>query len=312
MQTMRFPVAVVLAAFAIQAHSASFDCAKAATRVERAICAAPDLGKLDEAIAAAYGAAAIDLDEAMRQRLARAQREWLKQRRAPPALAPDMQQRLAQLRTTRVTIDGVAFLQLAGESRPMYVLGAAAGAAAYNRWVDTVWEANSHDTSPRDADVQRARCVAEAPAGQQDDCIVESQAHVYRTSVLAPAIVSVYEWRSLDQGAAHPENETHHDNWWLSRSGPVTVADMFAGDAYKTVIAQATRRFVQRDGGKATQEAIDSVTDPDAWGLSSKGMTLTGDGYVFSHGRGVVDIDVPWRDFGTALRPGFTAALNLK
>jgi len=51
---MRFFWAVVFGLLATTAQAASFDCAKAATQIERAICSSPDLSRLDEAMAATY------------------------------------------------------------------------------------------------------------------------------------------------------------------------------------------------------------------------------------------------------------------
>jgi uncharacterized protein len=60
---------------AAPASAASFDCARAATPVENAICADPVRSRLDVDIAAAYAAAGEGLDDAMRARLQRSQRE---------------------------------------------------------------------------------------------------------------------------------------------------------------------------------------------------------------------------------------------
>lgn len=63
------------------AGAASFDCGKAATPVEKKICADPALSKADEELAAAYRAAlAVTLDPAS---LRREQREWLQSRDRP-------------------------------------------------------------------------------------------------------------------------------------------------------------------------------------------------------------------------------------
>ncbi len=309
-KTTRQIVAAGATLLALQAHAASFDCAKASTRVETTICADPALGKLDDDVATAYAAAGDGLDDSMRKRLARSQREWLRIRSTPRDLAGDMKMRLRQLQHVMTSINGVRFLQLVGDKRPMFVLSAAPGAAAYNHWADSVWEANSHDLSPRAAEGVQAKCVADNPATADNDCMTESVVHAYRTSVPGPGLVSVYEWRSVDLQAAHPMDETHHFNWWLSRPGQVTSADIFAGDAYKAVIARSARDYVQANGGEAPKEAVDSVTDPDAWGLFADGMHLSGDGYTFRAGRGEFEITIPWRAFGSSLRRDFEAALS--
>ncbi len=294
------------------AYAASFDCAKAATRIEKSICADPSLGKLDADIAAAYVAAGTDLDAAMRQRLLRSQRDWLAHRQAGKKLAEDMKSRLALLHATRTTIDGVAFLKLADASRPMFVLGTAPGAAAYDDWADGVWSDAHGDTSYEDARKAREQCAAHAADDAADDCVIESQTREYQTSVPAPGMVSVREWISRDVDAAHPMNEVHHHNWWLSRSGRIVAADMFAGEAYKAAIARALRAGVRRQCDVTLEGAADGIDEVDSWGLSDKGMTLTEDGESVQCGRGEIDVDIPWRDFGVALRPEFAAALRLR
>lgn len=63
---------------AINAHSASFDCAKAASHVEKLICGTPHLSKLDEDLGALYSSAL--KDQARAAQIRAAQREWVKAR----------------------------------------------------------------------------------------------------------------------------------------------------------------------------------------------------------------------------------------
>jgi uncharacterized protein YecT (DUF1311 family) len=55
----------------------SFDCAKAGSVIEKAVCADVQLARLDRQMAEAYAAALRSADTGGRQRLRRAQREWL-------------------------------------------------------------------------------------------------------------------------------------------------------------------------------------------------------------------------------------------
>ena len=59
------------------AHAASFDCAKARTGVEKAICADPQLSEYDERIAAAYKRELDEWDGAIRAYVRNDQRHWL-------------------------------------------------------------------------------------------------------------------------------------------------------------------------------------------------------------------------------------------
>src|SRR3954468_16367568 len=96
--TFRSIVALAAALMVPSLHAASFDCAKASTRVEKAICADPALGRLADDVAAAYAAARAGLDDTWRPRLLRSQREWLSTRSACSDLRTGLRQRLGILR----------------------------------------------------------------------------------------------------------------------------------------------------------------------------------------------------------------------
>ena len=58
--------------------AASFDCTKATTAQEKAICADPELSRLDDSMSADYRAAMAWLPPAGKPFLREAQREWLR------------------------------------------------------------------------------------------------------------------------------------------------------------------------------------------------------------------------------------------
>jgi uncharacterized protein YecT (DUF1311 family) len=60
----------------------AFDCAKAATGVEKAICASPELKRQDDAMSASYAAARAASKPAERKMLALSQKRWIAQREA--------------------------------------------------------------------------------------------------------------------------------------------------------------------------------------------------------------------------------------
>lgn len=306
---MKALLAIAAALLAPSLHAASFDCAKASSRVEKAICANPALGKLDDDIAAAYAAARAGLDEAWRPKLLRSQREWLAARASSDDLAAELRQRLAILRGLRVSQGGVQFLRLTDDARPMYVLGNAPGARAYNQWVDSVWAAAVGQTSR--IHVGTGAC----PSGDKDDCDADSMSRSYVTTVPAPGLLSVGETIvTYEQGAAHPEVDLKYHDWWLSRAGRVELKDIFAGTAWKPVIARAARAYVksQNDLDTVDPGAIDGVSTVDDWKLTPAALVFTIDGYEFNLGRGMAEVEVPWKDFGAALRPEFAAALGLR
>ena len=71
-------LAAVLSVLALPAHAASFDCAKASTKVEHIICDNPDVSKLDEELAASYKAALQDQSKA--ESIKQSQKQWIRKR----------------------------------------------------------------------------------------------------------------------------------------------------------------------------------------------------------------------------------------
>lgn len=90
-----FPLLATLILGSATAFAAGFDCAKAATPVEKMICADAGLSRLDETLATVYAARAAD------SAVKTEQRQWLRQVRnacaTPACLATAYQQRIADL-----------------------------------------------------------------------------------------------------------------------------------------------------------------------------------------------------------------------
>lgn len=77
---MKVLVLFISLVFSTSAFSASFDCAKASTLIEKAICSDPTLGKLDEALANNYnGMLSADLGRPAKS-IRNEQREWISKR----------------------------------------------------------------------------------------------------------------------------------------------------------------------------------------------------------------------------------------
>ena len=125
----------VIAAGGVRA--ASFDCAKAATPVEKSICADAGLGALDEQIAQAWADLLRPLDGPRRRHARQYQLGWLHSRTVD-GLGQAMQARLEQVRGARRTLNGVTLLFLGGRDRPPFLAaGGPAGSASYNAWAES-------------------------------------------------------------------------------------------------------------------------------------------------------------------------------
>ncbi|HWT15724.1 MAG TPA: lysozyme inhibitor LprI family protein [Patescibacteria group bacterium] len=98
---MRLSVASLLLLATLDAYAASFDCAKAATKVESMVCTDTTLSALDDTMSDLYGqAAALTPDDAEPKQ---SQRAWLRQRNActdADCIAAAYRKRIAELEDT--------------------------------------------------------------------------------------------------------------------------------------------------------------------------------------------------------------------
>jgi len=308
-------VRLLLLAAVAPVHAASFDCAKAATPVDRSICADPALGSLDEQIARAYAALLGTLDEPQRRHARDYQVLWLHARRKDD-LGHAMKTRLEELRGARRTVDGVALLFLGGPGRPPFVVsGGLPGRAAYNAWAEGRWQAaDEDDRAAARVQALRARCEAGGARRPSDeDCEGDAISHRFELEFVSPQLISVQEDTSEDAGGAHPMNATAHYLAWLSRAGELKASELFSDAGFRPVIARHVARFMQETAERADKDGFPEQTavaaDPANWGLHRAGLHVTAQGYDFAIGRGFVEFDVPWGEFGHSLRPAVAQAV---
>lgn len=91
---MRYVLVLAAGALALSGQAFAFDCAKASTKIEKAICSSPDAKAADDAMEAAYAALLPQLDQKQAAALKASQRSWLVRRNdncgfdeAPAAIA---------------------------------------------------------------------------------------------------------------------------------------------------------------------------------------------------------------------------------
>ncbi len=300
------------------ANAASIQCKRSSTEAEKLICSDPDLLRLDQDLNSAYNSALANAVERYKERVRESQKDWNSWRNElvearivenrDPGLDQLFRERISELQRANVKINHLAFLRLAGDQRPMYLLTGLPGTEKYNLWVERKWrEVTTENKNAENLNI-RANC--------QPDC--EPPVLVWRVFTLdfaSPEIISVHETIVSDSGGAHPSNKDVHHNWWLSRSGTIVPSEIFDGTNYLKVIDQYVARFLkdkQADyiTSKQWKMAANEARKPVNWGIRADTLHVTGQGYEYGMGRGFVEIDIPWHVFGRGLRPDFKARLK--
>ncbi len=102
MKILAAALLVAAAAPALAQNGPSFDCAKASTAIERAICKSPELAKADREMAAAYAVLVGKLSGAAREHLIKDQLRWVNDWQACNADTALMEQCLAGRNRDRI------------------------------------------------------------------------------------------------------------------------------------------------------------------------------------------------------------------
>lgn len=309
------------------AMSASFDCAKAQSSLEKAICVDPELSVADEKLAAAYAAAREGLGEGGRQALLWGQRDWLDyaERACTADAAPQtgaynddgrscllgvFNQRVSVLAQGR-EIDGMRFYvrsaynvlrdpEATAESWNKVALkslnslrmdGDSSLAVAFNRFADQI-------------DALTLEAIESAKDPYTDlDVIVE-------ISHLDAARISLEETGyTYGHGAAHPNSFVAHHHFLRAGMRPLAATDLFSDPEWVKVVTPKIIALLKASLGADTiwedLEGIEkTVADPTAWILNEHGFGVQFQPYeVAAYAFGAPAVFVPWVGIVDQLSP---------
>lgn len=309
MKSAFFAVAFLLGVSNL-AYAAGFDCAKARTAREGAVCADPQLGALDAEMARRYDAAMKSLSPEGGRALRAGQLEWLrfvddlvdgKWEKTPyaPSLRSRYEARNAQLKDAVRKIGPYVFERVDHF--------AVADTADDHRPVETQVADPRIDAPDTEAVRTWNRLVAEKPGRDADDNCDDTV-----DFTLASATPKLISYRREDEmychGGAHPFGGGKGINIIMVPAvRPMTVTDLFGQ-------AQGWRRYLsdrayavlhKKAAGEIDRQAVVKVaTDANNWTLRGDALRITVNEYdVLSYADGETEIDIPWRDLKPYLAP---------
>ncbi len=298
------------------ANAATIQCKRASIEAEKLICSDQTLIRLDQDLNAAYSSALANVDEKYKERVRESQKDWIAWRNElidariaqgqERGLGQLIQERISELRRANIKINNLTFLRLRGRYRPMYLLTELPGTETYNHWAERKWqEVTADKKNNTKSRSNKADC--------KGDC--DSPGFVWRDFTLDFAsleMISVHETITVDSDGAHPWNEDVHHNWWISKSGSITPSEIFDGTSYLKAIDKHVAELYEfvEVTAKQKKRAIVDASKPSNWGIRTNALHITGDGYTYDTGRGLVEIDIPWSAFGLGLNPDFKARLK--
>jgi uncharacterized protein len=329
---MRMILAGLLVMGAVPAaQAASFDCARASTPVEKAVCANPELGRRDEVLARAYATALGGLSDAAKGTVQAGQRAWLDYAGlacttdARPFSTPLTEDQQACLSTVyRDRIDDLAQSRMQGDWRfypmtsyavvddpdPEAFQGVATKqlrsprideesevAAAFNELMDEADEAAQPDPQGEDY----------GSSDTMQTTTVES-VNTHRISLTTNSY-----W--MGHGAAHGNYAITHSHYLIEKGRMLEAADLFTGDGWQEALGQLALDELDRtvEGGIWDESRADvpkAAADPSRWNLSDNGLEIVFQPYeVTAYAAGAPTVTIGWDKLAEYLSEDYSELL---
>ena len=319
---LRFTAAAAVLLWSVAAAAQpSFDCAKASTVVERAICADDRLAKADREMAAVYGALWGRLTGPARDHLAQDQLRWLANRaKACTGVAEDVARCVRQRYVSRI-----ATLKAEGEGPYPFVSEQALVRSGKVRTTRYEIDASYPEFDGPNVDFSAVnKAFATSAQKGADDAVPGNdsggpgidQIWTYLQSFQlfrpAPTSVSVATTFYIFTGGAHGSSGVTAKLVDLRTGRSVAPADVFvAGSEWKRTITEITkadlkRQFVERPGFPEALEpaAFDKLMDdPERYLFKADALEIIFNQYdVAAYVMGRYTVDIPYSRLTSLIR----------
>jgi uncharacterized protein YecT (DUF1311 family) len=334
-------VLLLLASGAAQA--ASFDCSKAKTPQEKAICASPELSKADEEMAAAYKDVLAAVPQEIAVEVREDQRQWLRwiavecpasentgesERRETLAecLLRNYRSRTEELQHMILREGGVTFISRSINLTWPDAPGESPGSEEVHGYgtMKATWPQSINDTAEwkawNKAVEAAAQNLAAIPDGESspsgkwlEKWAADGDFEVSATIGLVSQelVTASIGLEGMGHGAAHPNEAGIEFNWLLKEKREIRPEDVFRKDSdwEKTIEARCAKELQQPDAGLYDnwEKALPKVVlDSRNWELKGEGLTIDFPEYtVAPRVSPVGPVTIPWEDLKPLLQPGF-------
>ena len=304
----------VLLFLSIPSHAASFDCAKAATPQEKAICATPDLSAADDEMAAAYkawlAAAPGDWAAGIRDD----QKSWLRLRTSTcPAdrgsftiedcLHQFYKERIDELGLRVRAFAGVTFVSRAitltkrdePGSVPTWTSELTPGfgtfEATWPQVVSTAPQWVAWNSAVVAAAIKTAAPNAKPPARSWNDLVEPAvdQAVTVTVDFFNGQLISASIVNDYNGHGAHPTENSSWFYWLLDKQRELKAEDIFVPNSgWDTWMMQRLDAYLHKTldsesqgdyqswfpQGQAQKTLLGIVSNPEGWQLNGRGLTL--------------------------------------
>ena len=311
---MKYPVlGLVFFAFSCATHAASFDCKKAQSKMEKAICDNPKISKLDEELAENYQAAKGKLSAEAQKVFVNGQRSWVKflsascftDFQAKPAskedaakcLETEYKARVAGLKSTGSLVGGVktyAYFEGDFKAYPKDE------EVAFNRVSLVLIDDNSDNANTINSAIKTVAGktgIDKESTGAFTSDVSNSLTNLSADLILLTQSESV-------TGGAHPSEYTGYKYFSKELKRFVKVSDVFSTPKWKAVAQQIAKKHFEKE--KTMDDVISleiAAEENDMFGfmLVEKGFSV--DGFTSYAARASDGVTMKWDAFSKFLTP---------
>ena len=324
---VQLATAVVLSLAAAPAQAASFDCAKASTEVEKAICANPDLSRSDEVLARAYATALGGLSDEAKAAMQAGQREWLgfaalacttDAKPFTTALTDEQQgclnavyrSRISELAQSRMEGDWRVYpktsYSLVDDPDPDSYQGVATKEISSPRIDEESEIASSFNALMDDTDA----ALQPDPKGE-DYLTADTIETTTITSVGTRRISLRMDSYWMGHGAAHGNYAITYAHFLIERQRMLDASDLFTGEGWAEALGKMALDELDRtvEGGIWEESRADvpaAAADPSRWNFGDEGLDITFQPYeVTAYAAGAPTVTIGWDKLAGYLAPDY-------
>jgi len=323
--------AVLTLAVTPAAQAASFDCAKASSQVEKAICANPDLSRTDEVLARAYATALGGLSDAAKQAMQASQREWLgfaalacTVDAKPFTAAPTEDQqgclnsvyrsRIGELGQSRMEGDWRVYpktsYSLVDDPDPDSYQGVATKEISSPRIDEESPLAASFNALMEAAD----KAAQPDPKGE-DYLTADTMVTTTISSVASHRISLATDTYWMGHGAAHGNYAITYAHYLTDEGRMMTAKDLFTGTGWEAALGKLALDELDRtiEGGIWEESRADVpkvAADPSRWIFGGEGLEIIFQPYeVTAYAAGAPTVTIGWDKLTDYLAPDYSNLL---
>ena len=287
---------------ASSAPALAFDCSKAATKVEKAICASDSLISADAEMTKVYVSVRDASTPTEKKTLVPAQRRWIAQRENACAYAED-----AELTTciSKETNERRLLLLGAPESGPgpasqlvPVFLQQAGNKKIYDLDYALLRFANPQSAGEKLFNGQSEKILREAPVGPHGQDVPEGQVlarqETFAISYASPRLLSVADNFYSDEGGAHGNGGMNNINIDMGRGKEIKTSDVLASKAIKTLTSECRDQIMARkqenygdekyvaadDGSFQESTIVEHLNNFQRWTITADKAIVTFDSYA--------------------------------